>query len=54
MTKNRDKIVNRDISKNNCDIIFFPYRPPLGSSYHKLTKQNKNGVNKTRQKTAKL
>ncbi len=28
MTKNRDKIVNRDISKQNRD-IFFPYRPPL-------------------------
>ncbi len=29
MTKNRDKIVNRDISKKNCEIIFFPYRSPL-------------------------
>ncbi len=29
MTKNRDKIVNRDFSKKKNDIIFFPYRPPL-------------------------
>ncbi len=27
MTKNRDKIMNRDISKINRDIIFFLYRP---------------------------
>ncbi len=29
MTKNRDKIVNRDISEKNRDMIFLPYRPPL-------------------------
>ncbi len=29
MTKNRDKIVNRDISEKNRDMIFLPYRSPL-------------------------
>ncbi len=29
MTKNRDKIVNHDISKKK--VIFLPYRPPLAT-----------------------
>ncbi len=36
MMKNRNKIVNRDISKRNRDIIFFPYRPPLVTQHIKL------------------
>ncbi len=29
MTKNRDKIVNRDLKKKK--VIFLPYRPPLAT-----------------------
>ncbi len=36
MTKNHDKIVNHDIKKKNCDIIFVPYRPPLAAGYSQV------------------